>query len=156
MNHKRPIKWIIGNTTKAAGRLSNIGQSISFLFEEMGKYKPWEEIFAWELISQGETIHSDRITLVHVWFAEKRPEGDNIIWIYTPGRKVSVYKNAFYTASGEHSYTRLRLLGIEPWRIFYVPLSFHSSGAEEDFVQTLEILINVYSYLFTLKEVNAI
>jgi len=156
VNHRRPIKWIIGDTTRVGSRLSNIGQSISFLFEEMGQYKPWEEIFTWELITKQETILDNRITLVHVWFTDRKPEGENIIWIYTPGRHIPVYKNVFYTASGENSYTRLRLMGIEPWRIFNVPLAFHSSGDRADRIHTLEVLINVYSYLFTLKEVNAI
>ncbi len=157
MRNKRNVKWIIGSISGTKSRLA-ISSYVPFLLEFLMDYDPWKEIFAWEILPLSASHNIDDDTLVHVWFTSKVKPTQKGIWLYTVGGRYSVYKarNVYYTAYGDLSERRLRILGIPPWKIFNVPLATVGNISDEHIRNTVDILINVYSYLFNLLELNAL
>ncbi|GEM_PF-2494861 len=157
MRNKRNIKWIIGRTSRAKSRL-DISAYVPFLLEFLMDYDPWKEIFAWEILPLSGSHNIDDDTLVHVWFASNVKPTHKGVWLYTVWGRYSVYKlqNVYYTSYGDLSERRLRILGIPPWKIFTVPLGVAGNIQDDHIRNTVDILINVYSYLFNLLELNAL
>ena len=157
MKNKRSVKWIIGSTSGTKNRMA-VSSYVPFLLEFLMDYDPWKEIFAWEILPLSGFHSIDDDTLVHVWFAANIKPTSTGAWLYTLGSKGSIYKsrNVYYTSYGELSERRLQVMGIPPWKIFNIPMAMPGNITEKQIRDTVERLINVYSYLFNLLELNAL
>ncbi len=157
MKNKRSVKWIIGSTSGTKNRMA-VSSYVPFLLEFLMDYDPWKEIFAWEILPLSGYHSIDGDTLVHVWFASNIKPTSTGVWLYTVGGRSSIYKsrNVYYTSYGELSERRLQVMGIPPWKIFNIPMAMPGNVTEKQIRDTVERLINVYSYLFNLLELNAL
>ena len=148
MNNKRNVKWIIAQTSYGTKVMT--GRALLLLLERLEHNHYWHESFAFEIVSKKEILEYEIPTIVHVWFDDIKPVGEKNIWLFTPGKHISEYKNAFYTCPGIHTENRLRLAGVAPWKIFKLPMNFFSTVLESDIERAVESLMNIYNYLFSV------
>ena len=148
MNSKRNVKWIISQTSYGTRGIA--GRALLLLLERLEHNHYWHESFSFEIVSKKENLDYEMPTIVHVWFDDVKPVGKKNIWLFTPGKRIRVYKNSFYTCAGIHTESKLRLAGVEPWKIFKLPMNFFSTVLESDIEKAVESLINIYNYLFSI------
>lgn len=148
MSSKRNVKWIISQTSYGTRGIT--GRALLLLLERLEHNRYWHESFAFEIVSKKENLDYGIPTIIHVWFDDIKPVGEKNIWLFTPGKRIRVYKNSFYTCAGIHTENRLRLAGVAPWKIFKLPMNFFSTALESDIERVVESLMNIYNFLFSV------